>query len=80
MTPLEPTRIQFELNDIFHTFQRGHRIMIHVQSTWFPFIDRNPQRFVPNIFEASEGDFQTAIHSVLRSPTRPSAVQLPILR
>lgn len=80
MTPGQPTRIQLELNDICHTFQRGHRIMIHVQSTWFPFIDRNPQKFVPNIFEADEGDFQPAIHSVLRSPSRPSTVELPILQ
>lgn len=80
MTPLSPTRIRLELNDIFHTFQRGHRIMIHVQSTWFPFIDRNPQRFVPNIFEAEDGDFQAAIHSVLRSPNQPSLLRLPILK
>ncbi len=80
MTPGQPTRIRLDLNDICHTFQRGHRIMIHVQSTWFPFIDRNPQKFVPNIFEADEGDFQAAIHSVLRSPIRPSTVELPILQ
>lgn len=79
MTPGQPTRVRLELSDIFHTFQRGHRIMIHVQSTWFPFIDRNPQKFVPNIFDADEGDFQSAIHSVLRSPGRPSTVYLPIL-
>jgi putative CocE/NonD family hydrolase len=79
MTPQQPTRIRLELNDVFHTFQRGHRIMIHVQSTWFPFIDRNPQKFVPNIFEADEGDFQAAIHSVLRNPSQPSMLRLPIL-
>jgi putative CocE/NonD family hydrolase len=79
MTPQQPTRIRLELNDVFHTFQRGHRIMIHVQSTWFPFIDRNPQKFVPNIFEANEEDFQSAIHSVLRSPSRPSFLRIPVL-
>jgi len=79
MEPSQPTRIRFALNDVFHTFQPGHRIMIHVQSSWFPFIDRNPQRFVPNIFEAEEGDFQSAIHAVLRRKDQPSGIVLPIL-
>jgi predicted acyl esterase len=65
---------------MLHTFQSGHRIMIQVQSSWFPFIDRNPQRFVPNIFAAEEGDFQAAIHAVLRSKDRPSMITLPILK
>lgn len=80
MKPGEPTEIRFELSDIFHTFQSGHRILIHVQSSWFPFLDRNPQRFVPNIFQADVSDFQSAIHSVLRSKNRPSSLTLPILK
>jgi putative CocE/NonD family hydrolase len=79
MEPNTPTRIQFELSDLFHTFQRGHRIMIHVQSSWFPFIDRNPQHFVPSIFQAQESDFQAAIHAVLRDKNHPSSLTLPIL-
>jgi putative CocE/NonD family hydrolase len=80
MVPGEPTRVSFELSDIFHTFQPGHRIMIHVQSTWFPFIDRNPQRYVENIFMANEEDFQPATHHLLRGPKTPSRIKLPVLR
>jgi predicted acyl esterase len=53
--------------------------MIQVQSSWFPVIDRNPQKFVPNIFEAKESDFQAATQRVFRSKARPSAVILPVL-
>jgi len=60
-------------------FRKGHSIMIQVQSTWFPVIDRNPQKFVPNIFEAKESDFQAATQRVFRSKTHPSAVVLPVL-
>ena len=68
--PFEPgeiTPISFELQDVFHTFKRGHRIMIQVQSSWFPFVDRNPQKFVPNIFNADEKDFIQATHRLYRS-------------
>ncbi len=58
--PFEPNKIadvNIVLQDILHTFKKGHRIMIQIQSTWFPYIDRNPQKYVENIFEASEEDF-----------------------
>lgn len=77
--PGKPTLIELELSDILHTFQPGHRLMIHVQSSWFPFIDRNPQRYVPNIFEAKEDDFVRATHGVLRNKQHPSRVRLPIM-
>ena len=77
--PGEPTRVRFFINDVFHTFQRGHRVMIQVQSSWFPFIDRNPQTFVPNIFEAKESDFVKATHRVYRSPSNPSFIQVNVL-
>lgn len=80
LVPGEPTRIRLELSDLFHTFQPGHRIMIHVQSTWFPFIDRNPQKYVDNIFEAKEDDFQAAVHRLFRGPATPSRLELPILK
>jgi len=54
--------------------------MIQVQSTWFPIIDRNPQKFVPNIFEAKESDFQAATQRVYRSKMRPSSVILPMIQ
>ena len=76
----KPTLVELEISDILHTFQPGHRLMVHIQSSWFPFIDRNPQRFVPNIFEAKESDFVKATHSILRSKQFPSALRLPTLR
>jgi uncharacterized protein len=69
-------QIGFPAND--HTFKKGHRIMVQVHSTWFPVIDRNPQRFVPNIFLAKESDFQPATQRVFRSGTHASYIALPI--
>jgi putative CocE/NonD family hydrolase len=77
--PGEPTRVRFTINDVFHTFQRGHRLMIQVQSSWFPFIDRNPQSFVPNIFQAKDTDFIKATHRVYRSPANPSFLKVNLL-
>ena len=79
MKPGEPTRIRFSLSDIMHTFRPGHRLMIHIQSSWFPFIDRNPQKYVPNIFQAQAEDFVTATHRVLYSKEHPSHITLPVL-
>lgn len=62
-----------------HCFRKGHKIMVQVQSTWFPLIDRNPQRFVPNIFEARDSDFQTARQQVHRSAEYPSAIRMQVL-
>ncbi len=77
--PGEVTKVRFVINDVFHTFQRGHRVMLQVQSSWFPFIDRNPQTFVPNIFEAKEEDFVRAFHRVHRSAAHPSSVKVNVL-
>jgi hypothetical protein len=60
-----------------HTFLKGHKIMVHVQSTWFPIIDRNPQKYVDNIFLATETDFQAATQRVYRSKKYPSSIALP---
>jgi putative CocE/NonD family hydrolase len=70
-------QIGFPAND--HTFKKGHRIMVQVQSTWFPVIDRNPQTFVPNIFMAKESDFQPATQKIFRSGQHASYIALPIL-
>jgi putative CocE/NonD family hydrolase len=78
-TPDQVTEISFTLWDVLHTFKRKHRIMIHVQSTWFPFIDRNPQKFVPNIFEANEDDFITVTNRVYRSRQYPSHIEAGVL-
>ena len=68
--------IRFDMPPIHHTFKRGHRIMVQVQSTWFPHIDRNPQRFVPNIFEARASDFQKATMRVYHTPAQPTRIEL----
>lgn len=77
--PGEPARVKFKINDVFHTFPKGHRVMIQVQSSWFPFIDRNPQTFVPNIFEAEEKDFVKATHRVYRTSDKPSGLVVNVL-
>jgi putative CocE/NonD family hydrolase len=68
--------IAFPAND--HTFKKGHRIMVQVQSTWFPVIDRNPQTFVPNIFLAKESDFKPAVQKVFRVGKQASYIALPV--
>ncbi|HND54150.1 MAG TPA: CocE/NonD family hydrolase, partial [Pirellulaceae bacterium] len=63
--PEEPTAVNLTLHDVCHTFRAGHRIMVQVQSTWFPLVDRNPQKFT-DIYSAKESDFTKATHQVLR--------------
>ncbi len=62
--PNEPTNVKLELLDVLHTFQKGHRIMVQIQSTWFPLVDRNPQAYVENIYLAQEEDFIKATQRV----------------
>ncbi|MBL8171337.1 MAG: CocE/NonD family hydrolase [Acidobacteria bacterium] len=62
-----------------HSFKKGHKIMVQVQSTWFPVIDRNPQKFVPNIFKAMDADYQAATQRVFRSRAYPSGIKLPVV-
>jgi putative CocE/NonD family hydrolase len=68
-----------DLRSRSHVFQKGHRIMLQVQSTWFPVIDRNPQRYVKNIFEATEADFIVATQRISRAKEAPSAIVLPVV-
>jgi putative CocE/NonD family hydrolase len=77
--PGEVTRVVIPLQGVLHTFKRGHRIMIQVQSSLFPLFDRNPQTWVPNIFEAEEADFAKATHRVHVSPDHPSCVRISVL-
>lgn len=77
--PDQPTKVKFSINDVMHTFQRGHRIMIQVQSSWFPFIDRNPQKYVDNIFEAKESDFIKANHRLYRAGSELSSIKVQVL-
>ena len=78
--PDQPTKLDVDLHTNDHTFLKGHRIMVQVQSTWFPLIDRNPQKFVPNIFRAAPGDFQKTTQRVYRSPQYLSYIGLPIVK
>jgi predicted acyl esterase len=68
-----------DLHQQAYTFRRGHRIMVQVQSTWFPLYDRNPQTWVPNIFKAKPSDFHAETHRVFRTARYPSHVELPVL-
>jgi putative CocE/NonD family hydrolase len=79
LTAGKPTRIRFELLDVLHRFQPGHRLMVQIQSTWFPLVDRNPQTFVPNTFLARPGDFQKATHRVYRSGQYPTSLTIGVL-
>ncbi len=77
--PGEPTAVKVPLQDVLHTFQAGHRIMVQVQSSWFPLIDRNPQKYVDNIFLAQPDDYVKATHRVYRTAQLPSSIELHIL-
>ena len=68
-----------DLHTNAHAFLKGHRIMVQVQSTWFPLIDRNPQTYVESIFRAKDEDFARATQRVFRSGSSPSSVVLPVL-
>ena len=63
-TPNKKTDVNIKLQDVFHTFKKGHKLQVQVQSTWFPLIDLNPQTYVENIFKADESDFKTQTHTV----------------
>ena len=77
--PGQVTAIDLPLQDVLHTFKKGHRMMIQIQSTWFPLIDRNPQKYVENIFEAEEGDFIKATHRVYHSVGEPTVLEVQVL-
>ncbi|PYO73519.1 MAG: X-Pro dipeptidyl-peptidase [Gemmatimonadetes bacterium] len=78
IVPNRALEYMVDLHTQDYRFLKGHRIMVQVQSTWFPIIDRNPQTFVPNIFEAKASDFRTATHRIYRSGAQASYVELPI--
>lgn len=77
--PNKPMPVNYKMNDIFHTFRKGHRIMIQVQSSWFPLGDRNPQKFM-NIADAKEADFQKATERLYRSKAQASHVVVQVLK
>jgi putative CocE/NonD family hydrolase len=80
LVPDEPVLYRFALPTANHVFRPGHRIMVQVQSSWFPLYDRNPQTFVPNIFWAKPEDYRRATQRVYHAPNRASFVLLPLVR
>ena len=79
MVPGQVTHIAFDLRERFHTFKRGHRIMVHVQSSWFPVIDRNPGTFT-DIYHAKPADYRATTQRIHRSPERPSHLAVRVVR
>jgi putative CocE/NonD family hydrolase len=80
--PITPGKVEeytIDLHAADHVFKKGHRIMVQVQSTWFPIIDRNPQKYVPNIFEAKASDYQSATQKVYHSTDFATSIVLPVV-
>jgi hypothetical protein len=78
LQPGVPLSYQFALPTANHVFLPGHRLMVQVQSSWFPLYDRNPQKFVPNIFLAKPDDYQKARQRIYRSAKFSSSIDLPV--
>ncbi|MBC8756622.1 CocE/NonD family hydrolase [Kordia sp. YSTF-M3] len=74
--PNEKTAVNIQLQDVYHTFKKGHKLQIQVQSTWFPLIDLNPQTFVPNIYKAKEEDFKNQTHTIFND----SSIEFSVLK
>jgi uncharacterized protein len=80
--PFEPgkiTEVNFQLNDVLHAFKKGHRIMIQVQHSWFPLVDRNPQKFV-DIGKADASDFQKATHRLYHDKEHQSRIEVLVIK
>ena len=77
--PGKVTEVKYEMPDIAHTFKKGHRIMIQIQNSWFPLVDRNPQKFV-NIYKCSDSDFQKATERIYHDSSYPSNVSVTVLQ
>ena len=78
--PGEPEEIVIDLHQINHTFLKGHKMMIQIQSSWFPLIDRNPQKYVANIFEAHDSDFVKAVETIYCNDKMSTCIELPIVK
>jgi len=81
--PFEPNKVTYidlPLQDVYHTFKKGHKIQVQIQSTWFPLFDLNPQTYVPNIFKAGESDFIKATQRIYHTAEYPSSLEVKVLR
>lgn len=80
LRPNTPAKISYVMPGITHTFKRGHRIMVQIQSTWFPLVARNPQKFLPNYKQGTDADFQKATERVYHSAANASLIMLPVVK
>jgi len=78
LTPNIAAKISFVMPGVVHTFKKGHRIMVQIQSTWFPLVARNPQKFMPNYKMGTDADFRKATERVYRTAANPSRILLPV--
>ena len=76
--PNKITKVKYTLPDVAHTFKKGHKLMVQVQSSWFPLVDRNPQKFT-DIYHAQETDFQKATIKIYHNASVQSKIILPVL-
>ena len=80
LSPNKVTEYTIDMRGNDYTFKKGHRIMVQVQSTWFPLYNRNPQKFVPNILLAGDSDYQSATQKIYRSSKYPSHISVSVTR
>ena len=80
MIPNKEELYTIDLHGVDHVFKKGHRIMVQVQSTWFPIIDRNPQKYVPNIYKATAADYQKATEMIYHTTGAASCISLPVVK
>ena len=78
--PGEIEEVNLELQDVLHCFKKDHKIMVQIQSTWFPLVDLNPQKYVKNIYEARSEDFVKATHRVYHKPKEESFIEVGVLK
>jgi uncharacterized protein len=79
LAPNTPLNFTVDLHQQSHQFRKGHRIMVQIQSTWFPIYDRNPQTWVPNIFQAKASDFKAQAHRIWHTPKHPSRIEVSVV-
>jgi hypothetical protein len=81
--PITPGKVEeysFSLHQVNHVFKKGHRIMIQIQSSWFPIFDRNPQSYVPNIFLATQKDFIKSTQRIYHNKRYATSIELPVVQ
>jgi putative CocE/NonD family hydrolase len=80
LKPNTPLAFTVDLHQQAYTFKRGHRMMVQIQSTWFPLYDRNPQTWAPNIFKARAADFQAQTHRIWHTPRQASRIDVTVVK